>query len=340
MKKALFFPLQVSFCTVGYLFASNGIAHAQVTPDNTPVNTQVNQNGNVAEITGGQTRGGNLFHSFQDFSVPTGNQAFFNNANSISNIFSRVTGGNISNIDGAIRANGSANLFLINPAGIIFGENARLNIGGSFLGSTASSILFDGGEFSAADLENPPLLTVNAPIGLGFRDNPTSINIERQPPSSADLNPAPSFDDDFFGLRVADGKTFALAGGDITANGGGIIAVGGRIELGAVGESGILGLNFTDDTINFNFPDDLARANVSLINSAGLLVSGSGGGDIAITANNIEILAGSNLFAGIFSGLGSPNSQAGNISFQASESVLVDGASDNANVLTSIGKSS
>jgi filamentous hemagglutinin family protein len=147
---------------------------AQVTSDDT-VNTQVTENGNTAEITGGETRGDNLFHSFQDFSVPTGNEASFLNANDISNIFSRVTGGNISNIDGLISANGSANLFLINPAGIIFGEGARLDIGGSFYGSSASSILFEDGEFSAADLDNPPLLTVNAPIGLGFRDQPGDI---------------------------------------------------------------------------------------------------------------------------------------------------------------------
>ena len=75
MKKTLFFPLQVSLCTVGYLYASSGITQAQITSDGT-VNTQVNQDGNVAEITGGETRGGNLFHSFQDFSVPTGNEAF------------------------------------------------------------------------------------------------------------------------------------------------------------------------------------------------------------------------------------------------------------------------
>lgn len=107
--------------------------------------------------------------------MPTGNEASFNNADTIENIFSRVTGGNISNIDGLIRANGGADLYLINPTGIIFGENARLDIGGSFLGSTSTSILFENGEFSAADLENPFLLTVNAPIGLGFREQPGDI---------------------------------------------------------------------------------------------------------------------------------------------------------------------
>ncbi len=174
MKQIISPLLRIGICTAGYLYATSNVTLAQVTSDGT-VNTQVNQNGSIAEITGGETRGSNLFHSFQDFSVPAGNEAFFNNANDISNILSRVTGGNISNIDGAIRANGSASLFLINPAGIIFGEGARLDLGGSFYGSTASSILFEDGEFSAADLENPPLLTVNAPIGLGFRDNPGDI---------------------------------------------------------------------------------------------------------------------------------------------------------------------
>ncbi len=178
MKQTISPFLQIGLCTCAYLSATSDITLAQVTSDNT-VNTKVNQNGSVAEITGGETRGDNLFHSFQEFSIQNNiTEAFFNNATNISNIFSRVTGGKVSNIDGLIRANGSASLFLINPQGIIFGENARLDIGGSFLGSSASSILFDGGEFSAVDLDNPPLLTVNAPIGLGFRDNPAPITIE------------------------------------------------------------------------------------------------------------------------------------------------------------------
>ena len=87
MSKALLVWLQLSLGTVVCLSTSPLLA--QVTTDGT-VNTQVNQNGNVTEITGGETRGSNLFHSFQDFSVPAGNEAYFNNASDISDIFSRV----------------------------------------------------------------------------------------------------------------------------------------------------------------------------------------------------------------------------------------------------------
>ncbi len=256
MKKALFFPLQVSLCTVSYLYASSSITHAQVTSDGT-VDTQVTQDGNVAEITGGETRGSNLFHSFQDFSVPTSNEVFFNNANDISNIFSRVTGGNISNIDGLIRANDSANLFLINPAGIIFGQNARLDIGGSFYGSTASSILFEDGEFSAADLDNPPLLTVNAPIGLGFRDNPGDIENN-------------SVANNGRGLEVATGKVLALAGGDISFNAGKLTVPEGNIYLGGLDEAGIINLN---DDGNLSFPENLAQSDIRLSNNATVIAS-------------------------------------------------------------------
>ncbi len=144
---------------------------AQITGDGT-LGTQVNGaltapcTGNCI-INGGTIRDVNLFHSFKEFSIPTSGQAWFNNAPQIQNILTRITGNSISSIDGLIKTNGSANLFFLNPNGILFGPNARLQIGGSFFASTANSFKFaDGSEFSAVNPKAPPLLAINVPIGL------------------------------------------------------------------------------------------------------------------------------------------------------------------------------
>jgi filamentous hemagglutinin family protein len=310
-KTAFFFTLPLCLFTVSAV-----AQEAPIAPDGT-LPTEVNTSGNVTEITGGAQAGGNLFHSFSNFSVPTGGEAFFNNAADINNIISRVTGGKVSSIDGLIRAKGSANLFLINPAGIVFGPNASLNIGGSFLGSTADSLAFPEGEFSATNIQKP-LLTINAPIGLNFRDNPQPI--ENNSKADAGLDPAGA--SGYFGLRVPDGKSLALVGGDIKANGGGIITFGGRIDLAAVAGTGTVGLNINDSNLNLSVPDNISRADVSLTNGTGFLVAGNGGGDIAITGKNIRI--DNSIFnAGILSNLGSEDAQAGDIKLNASEALTI-----------------
>jgi filamentous hemagglutinin family protein len=306
---------QISLSTLGYLFLFSNVSFAQVTSDGT-VNTQVNQNGNVAEITGGERAGDNLFHSFQDFSVGTGDTASFLNANDIANIFSRVTGGNVSNIDGLISANGSANLFLINPAGILFGENARLDVGGSFLGSTADSILFEDGEFSATDLNNPPVLTINAPIGLNLRDNPEPIINRSFAQNSAG---------EFAGLEVLPGNNLAFIGGNINFETGRATASGGNIELGGLTEAGIVTIN-PDGSLSF--PDDVIKADINLSNGAYVDVSGTGGGSVAVNARNLNLTAGefgsSFIGAGISSESTNPEAQAGDVTIDVAEKITLN----------------
>ncbi len=170
----IFLVASMIWCCVA-LFNS---VDAQITPDGTlgaersVVTPNININGLISDqIDGGATRGQNLFHSFREFNVQEGRGAYFSNPQDIQNILSRVTGKNHSDILGTLGVLGDANLYFINPNGIVFGPNARLDVRGSFVGSTANSVQFeDGTEFSAVDPQAPPLLTINIPIGLQFRE--------------------------------------------------------------------------------------------------------------------------------------------------------------------------
>ncbi|WP_199328610.1 two-partner secretion domain-containing protein [Anabaena azotica] len=159
---------------------------AQITPDttlgnqNSQVTTGVNIQRNEVDlqadlIEGGVQRGSNLYHSFLEFNVNNGQRVYFANPTGVENIFSRVTGINPSNILGTLGVNGAANLFLLNPKGIIFGPNAKLDIQGSFLATTANSFKFsDGSEFSATSPQAPSLLTMSVPVGVQFGSQPAA----------------------------------------------------------------------------------------------------------------------------------------------------------------------
>ena len=123
------------------------------------------------DITGGTRSGSNLFHSFDRFSVPSGQTAIFSADNGVQNIITRVTGGLRSQIDGAVQAPG--NLFLINPSGITFGKDASLNVTGSFFATTAPILKFAGGLEFRADRTIAPILSVNVPIGIQWNDRPS-----------------------------------------------------------------------------------------------------------------------------------------------------------------------
>ncbi|WP_335122252.1 S-layer family protein [Nostoc sp.] len=266
-----------------------------MTSDGT-TNTIVNSNANNFTILNGIEKGNNLFHSFSNFSVPTGGSANFNliNTPNITTIFSRVTGGNVSNIDGLIRTLNSSNsvsLFLMNPAGIVFGANARLNIGGSFVGTTANSINFaDGVEFSATNPGATPLLTISVPSGLQFGQNSGAL---AQPAVGiAVQNSINGTSQTPLGLQVSSGKTLALLGNGINLAGGVLKTVNGSIELGSV-QSGQVRLTPTSQGWTFDYSNAERLSDIQLTKEAQVSSSGLGSSAIQMQGRNISLLEGS-----------------------------------------------
>ncbi|WP_017659370.1 two-partner secretion domain-containing protein [Baaleninema simplex] len=287
---------------------SSSSAFSQVVPDATlPNPSQVRLDNNIHTIEGGTTAGNNLFHSFEDFSVPTGSEAFFNNATTVENILTRVTGSNISNLDGLIRANGTANLFLLNPNGIVFGENAQLDLGGSFFATTSESLVFANGlEFSATSPEAQPLLSVNVPVGLQLGANPAPVEVR----SST--------------LEVSPDRTLALIGGSLNLEGASLTAPGGRVEFGGLSNAGTVELNRNNV---LRFPSDLPRADVALSRATQVDVTSGSGGAIAINSRDLSLSQGSQLRGGLGEELGIVEAIAGDITINATGNTSLTGTS-------------
>ena len=277
------------------------VTQAQIEPDNTlgNENSQVipdqNINGLPADlIEGGATRGQNLFHSFSQFNIESGQGAYFANPEGIANIFSRVTGNDVSDILGTLGVNGIADLFLINPNGIIFGENASLDLNGSFSATTADAIQFsDRGFFSAANPDEPPLLTVR-PSAFFFNEtnSGTIENISFAPTTAVDI-----FERSLFGLVVPNGESLLLVGGEIAVDGGELNALDGRIELLSIADQGTVELDTAQDNPSLEFPTQLQLADISISNDAFINTSNEGGGAINLQGKNISIGGESRVFA-------------------------------------------
>ena len=305
----------------GLLWADCGVTQLRPIADETlgeerSIVTSFEENGIPGDqITGGARRGANLFHSFQEFSIDQGRVAYFANPDGVENILGRVTGRGESEILGQLGVLGEANLFLLNPNGIVFGPNSSLYIGGSFLASTADAIEFgEQGWFSATRPDIPsPLLTIN-PSAFFFNQMSTGDIIVR---STTPIDPNLGT----VGLSIGTGDNLVLLGGDITVEGGGLNAPGGRIDLGAVESTGTIKLKADG---RFIFPAEVQRGEIVFTEAARVDVRTSErGGEIAITAQRISLTEGSRLRAGILPGQGSLESQAGDIGLDATEQISI-----------------
>src|SRR5919199_3283367 len=311
-------------------------AVAQLNPDTAPDRnlgtTVIEFNPQTNLIGGGTQNGTNLFHSFSEFNVLPGRAVYFQNPTGVENILSRVTGNSASNISGTLGVFGKANLFLINPNGIIFGANATLDVGGSFVATTANAILLgDTGRFSASEPASSNLLTIQ-PSAFFFNQLPTQAIVNY----SKDFGLSQNTGQFTQGLQVPNGRSLLLVGGDVKLDSGILQAPGGRVELGGIAGSGNVALNFNGNTPSLYFPTDVARADVSMTTAAGINVANGGSGSIAINARNIDVLDSSYLSAGrILSDTN--NSQPGDITLNATGAINIFNGSSVLNVISGSG---
>ena len=314
--------------SLGYFRVDISPAIAQLLPDNTlgEENSVVTPNINIKgiegdRIDGGAKRGTNLFHSFQEFNIQQGGQVYFSNPDGVTNILTRVTGDNTSNILGTLGVDGKADLFFINPKGIIFGSEAKLDVQGSFYGSTADSILFNKGfEFTTSDPQAPPLLTVNVPIGLRLPENPGSIQVEGRGHNINMSKYITSFTDEGkenrnLGLKVSQGQILGLVGGDIFFRGGNLTSLGGRVELGSV-QNGAVRIT-TDGTLSYD--QNLKFRQILLSEESSIDVSGNGRVEFQIRGEQIKVQDNS-----IITGQSSGDKDGGTSIIKASESIKVE----------------
>ncbi|MEO0518515.1 MAG: S-layer family protein [Cyanobacteria bacterium P01_A01_bin.116] len=298
----------------GHATGAAGTAFAQVSGDRsfgTLVNGALSERclASVCTIEGGVRNGSStsLFHSFEEFSILSPDQSVvFStpavNTPAIDNILVRVTGGSASLINGLIRTgNGSeANLFLVNPAGISFGPTAQLDLGGSFLASTAQQLIFDTGAVIPTGEATSPtaeLLSINLPIGLGFLSAP----IEVQGPGNFLTFGAPNTPSAFVnrvfqpdsGLAVQAGESIKLVGNGIALSGGSLTATGGDIELGSLASGRVL----FDADLKTNYAQVDEYADIALAARSVLEASAASPGQVLLRGQTISVTQSSAVLA-------------------------------------------
>ncbi|MBX3331514.1 MAG: filamentous hemagglutinin N-terminal domain-containing protein [Nitrospira sp.] len=278
------------------------LAQVTTTITSSGLNTQVDQIGNSYNITGGARPGDgpNLFHSFGNFSVGGGDLANFLNNTGLptSNILGRVTGGNLSNIDGTIQTTGfgSANLFLMNPSGIMLGPSASLNVGGSVSFTTAHyTRLFDGAN-SANFYANPAndgsansILTIDASAFEFLSASPAGYGFLTAPDPTATITVQGST------LSVPSSQSISLVGGKVVIEGGAqLSAPNGSINLGSAASPGEFDVTTLGSLPNVDGASFASVGSVSLASGSSIDVQGTStvfikGGQLVLSANNATL---------------------------------------------------
>jgi len=291
--------LQIGVClTLGGVPAA---VNAQaIAPASDGTGTVVTQTGNQSTITGGtfSTNGSNLFHSFQQFGLSQGQIANFLSNPAIQNILGRVVGGDPSIIHGLIQVSGgNSNLYLMNPAGIIFGSTASLNLPASFTATSASGIGFDNGQWFNAIAPNDYASLVGTPTYFAFTT----------PQPGAIVNAG--------NLSLNPGQSLLLLGGTVV-NTGTISVPGGTITLAAVPGENLVRLSQSGSLLNLEFvplpaaapslpftplslPALLTGGNLG--NATGLTVNPDGTVQLTSTGTTIPTTAGTAIASGTVS---------------------------------------
>ena len=233
--------------------------------------------------TMGRTIGSNLFHSFSRFSLLGGETAEFTTAGTIQNILARVTGAEASTIDGTIRS--PANLFFLNPNGVVFNSGATLAIDGSFHASTADYLRMGATAFyvdeTRAGPNLPSVLSVDPGVLL---DPPTAFGFSAENPAPITVNGST--------LEMAEGGRIGVVGGDITLVGGALRADGGRIDVASVGSEGEVDLTEQGlDTSSFSLSGlgQLRLSGDATMDVSEAFFSPNGAGRLIIRAGRLEV---------------------------------------------------
>ena len=304
------------------------VSQVRVSPDTSNITRTSNNNG-IISVNGGRRVSSNVFHAFDELSLTNEQELIFNNPSSVQNIFSIISGSKSSSLNGGISTESPANLFLLNRNGIVFGDNFRLNIAGSFFASTADLITFDDGSvLSSNSIASNSLLPSGNPSLYTFSENSGEIivngdghNLNFDPASSIALNAGLSAS----GIRVEPGSDIVLLGNGITFNGGIVTAPSGRINIASIEEGSVAFRGFSSDQgfQPLGYQSVREYSDISFDGRALVDASGSLGGLIGLNGENLAIEGGSHVLIQNQEGVGG-----GEISLDFQENILHRGISD------------